>query len=37
MKKDKIERNLLEKAGAEYIDYKKTQNEKRLLTNRTSR
>lgn len=37
MKKDKIERNLLEKAGAEYIDYKKGQNEKRLLTNRTSR
>jgi hypothetical protein len=37
IRKDKIERNLLEKAGAEYLEHRRTQQEKRLLTNRTSR
>ena len=37
IRKEKIERNLLEKAGAEYLEHRRTQQEKRLLTNRTSR
>ena len=37
IRKDKIERTLLEKAGAEYLEHRRTQQEKRLLTNRTSR
>jgi hypothetical protein len=37
MKKDKIERNLLEKAAAEFIESRKGKTEERMLTNRTSR
>lgn len=37
MKKEKIERNLLEKAAAEFIDARKSKAEQRMLTNRTSR
>ena len=37
MRKEKIERNLLEKAAAEFIDTKRDNDEQRMLTNRTSR
>jgi hypothetical protein len=37
MKKDKIERNLLEKAAAEFIESNRGKAEQRMLTNRTSR
>jgi hypothetical protein len=37
MKKSKIERNVLEKAAAEFIESRKRTDEVRLLTNRSSR
>jgi hypothetical protein len=37
MKISKIERNVLEKAAAEFLDLKKHREEKALLTSRTSR
>lgn len=37
MRKEKIERNLLEKAAAEFIEQNKGKAEQRMLTNRTSR
>jgi hypothetical protein len=37
MKKEKIERNLLEKAAAEFIEKRKDKQRDRMLTNRTSR
>lgn len=37
MKKEKIERNLLEKAAAEFISMRKSNDEQRMLTSRTSR
>jgi hypothetical protein len=37
MRKEKIERNLLDKAAAEFLDIKRSREEQRMLTNRTSR
>jgi hypothetical protein len=37
MKTSKIERNVLEKAAAEFLDMRKRNDEGRMLTNRTSR
>jgi hypothetical protein len=37
MKKEKIERNLLEKAAAEFLENRKDKAETRMLSNRTSR
>jgi hypothetical protein len=37
MKKSKIERNVLEKAAAEFYETRKRNDEQRLLTSRTSR
>ena len=37
MRKEKIERNLLEKAAAEFIEHRKLSTERRLLSNQTSR
>ena len=37
MKKEKIERNVLEKAAAEFLDLRKRSDEQRMLSNRTSR
>ncbi len=37
MRKQKIERNLLEKAAAEFIDHRRLTAERRLLSNQTSR
>jgi hypothetical protein len=37
MKLDKIERNILEKSAAEFLEFRKTRNETRMLSNRTSR
>lgn len=37
MKKSKIERNLLEKSAAEFIEQQKRNNEVHLLSNRSAR
>ena len=37
MRKEKIERNLLEKAAAEFLESRRDKAENRMLTNRTSR
>lgn len=37
MRKEKIERNVLEKATAEFLELRKRNDETRMLTNRTSR
>ena len=37
MRKEKIERNVLEKAAAEFLESRKDKSEQRMLANRTSR
>ena len=37
MKKEKIERNLLEKAAAEFLEARKGKGEQRMLSNKTTR
>lgn len=37
MKKEKIERNLLEKSAAEFLEFRKSRAEQRMLSNRTTR
>ena len=37
MRKEKIERNILEKAAAEFLEHRKITAERRLLSNQTSR